>query len=150
MDINIKKMKFYIDTDIENELKCKINEYEKYNFEDDYMNGILEGEIKRLEEILSNSTVLPSYKNWEDFTSSLSNNKNQTIEFIKNSKGVIINQNKKNLDVISDYYKKEIILKFGQWLISNEETNLCSSISLETSNYFFEEFLKSYIPDKNI
>lgn len=40
-------------------------------------------------------------------------------------------------------YTKEEILKFVQWLISNEEIKSYSSINIETSEYYFDEFFKS-------
>ena len=42
-------------------------------------------------------------------------------------------------------YTKEEILKFVQWLISNEEIKSYSSINIETSEYYFDEFFKSKI-----
>ena len=53
----------------EQELEAKIAELEKCNYEDEKLNGYLEGHIYMIKEILSNSVVLPVEKSWNFFYS---------------------------------------------------------------------------------
>lgn len=54
----------------------------------------------------------------------------------------------KNELIVEDIYnfvlseKKDIAIEFGRWLISNPEISNSSSISKETAEYYFEQFLK--------
>lgn len=70
------------------EIQAKIAELEKYNYDDERLNGALEGDLYRLKEILSSATILPVEESWSDMQ--ILNNDN--LEYVKSkfANGVII------------------------------------------------------------
>ncbi len=70
-------------------IEAKIVELEKYNFEDENLNGNLEGNVYCLKEILSSATILPIVESWESVSDYIT-----SIEQSYFPNGVIIIQSK--------------------------------------------------------
>jgi hypothetical protein len=55
----------YLTEEGKQEIESRIAELEKYNYEDEKLNGDLEGHIYALKEILSSAIILPIEESWE-------------------------------------------------------------------------------------
>ena len=61
----------YLTEEGRQEIESRIAELEKYNYEDEKLNGDLEGHIYALKEILSSAIILPIEENWYDVSKSV-------------------------------------------------------------------------------
>jgi hypothetical protein len=80
----------YLTEEGKKEIEAKIVELEKYNFEDEKLNGNLEGNVYCLKEILSSAIILPVYNNWEDVDFFPPDNESQTKKLLELKNGIII------------------------------------------------------------
>lgn len=79
----------YLSEEGKKEIEAKIVELEKYNFEDEKLNGNLEGNVYCLKEILSSAMILPVVESWESVSDYIT-----SIEQSYFPNGVIIIQSK--------------------------------------------------------